>query len=496
MPAIDIDQGSPVSQASSVQRSKVRNTWISAFSNLSTAYNLVNINLAHVIMENEYCSGNGCPDAVTVASTACLVGAILGQLTFGYVGDCLGRSRALQLTMVLSILGALVSAFAVPLDSSDPSSVFTFLSISRLVLGIGVGGVYPLAATIAAESSGAHDRGRTVSLVFSMQGVGTLLVPLVGMVFLYSFGTELERAAAGKALPGISWRLVLGVGAVPGMILFPLKAVNSAGPNSPMANSPMARPSLSLLEALRMRAYWVKIIGCAGGWFLFDITFYGNTLFAPTVLHYVFHEGSLTPTIGDTLRDNLCWQLAVLALIGLPGYYMSVWLMDRVGRKAIQLQGFVFMAIIYAILGFYLNSLKDYSGLLLFVYGLTYFFSNFGPNSTTFILPSETFPAEVRSSLNGFCAASGKIGAAIGSSTFKPIVHASGAGIVFQLCALVAVLGVLVTVFCVEDRRGRGMEGDNLVEGRSDPALESGFQVNMAREQEIPPEQKERIRVD
>lgn len=52
---------------------------------------------------------------------------------------------------------------------------------------------------------------------------------------------------------------------------------------------------------------------------------------------------------------------------------------------------------------------------------LRYFFSNFGPNSTTFILPSESFPWEVRSSLNGFCAAMGKFGAVVGSSMFLPL---------------------------------------------------------------------------
>ena len=34
-----------------------------------------------------------------------------------------------------------------------------------------------------------------------------------------------------------------------------------------------------------MRTYWGKLMGTAGGWFLFDITFYGNSLFQPTVLH-------------------------------------------------------------------------------------------------------------------------------------------------------------------------------------------------------------------
>lgn len=457
-------------QDEAARRKQVRNTLIAAFSNLSTAYNLVNINLAHVLMENQYCGGDHCKEAVTTASTACLAGAILGQLTFGYVGDCLGRGRALFLTMILSILGALASAFAVPV-TSDPSSVFTFISITRLILGVGVGGVYPLAATIAAESSSDASRGRQVSLVFSMQGVGTLMVPLVGMVFIYGFGTYEDRHHSNLALPGISWRLILGIGALPGIILMPFKTAstsqsqNASQPSSSNMPVPQAE-SVSVFKALCMRKYWRSIIGCAGGWFLFDVTFYGNTLFAPTILKSVFHEKvgkGPAPVIGGNIADNLCLQLLVLALLGLPGYYISVWLMDRVGRKIIQLQGFIFMALLYAALGFSLKPMKHQAALLLIVYGLTYFFSNFGPNSTTFILPSESFPFEVRSSLNGFSAAMGKLGATLGSACFKPIVNSAGTGAVFYLCAGCAGLGVVLTALCIDDRRGRGMKGQSFV---------------------------------
>ncbi|CAE8627707.1 unnamed protein product [Polarella glacialis] len=442
------------------RKNQIRNTWIAAFSNLSTAYNLVNINLAHVCMENQYCGGDNCKNAVTAAGTACLVGAIFGQLTFGYVGDCLGRGRALQLTMVLSILGALVSGFAVPINSEDPSSVFTFLCISRFVLGIGVGGVYPLAATIAAESSASANRGRSVSIVFSMQGVGTLLVPLVGMVLLYSLGDDLHRRKNGLSIPGISWRLMLGLGALPGMILLRFKT-SSAAETSPAASPRPAGQSLTLMQALGMKRYWPKLVGCAGGWFLFDITFYGNTLFAPTVLEDVFKSStSGIPLTGKTLSTNLCWQLTLLALIGLPGYYVSVWQMDKLGRKNIQLQGFVMMAVLYGALGLWMDDLEGNAAVLMLIYGLTYFFSSFGPNSTTFILPSESFPREVRSSLNGFCAAMGKLGATVGSACFKPIISAAGTSAVFFLCAGCAALGVIVTVFFIDDLRGREMEGD------------------------------------
>eukprot|EP00747_Dinoflagellata_sp_TGD_P165952 gnl/TRDRNA2_/TRDRNA2_188017_c0_seq1.p1 gnl/TRDRNA2_/TRDRNA2_188017_c0~~gnl/TRDRNA2_/TRDRNA2_188017_c0_seq1.p1 ORF type:complete len:480 (+),score=64.28 gnl/TRDRNA2_/TRDRNA2_188017_c0_seq1:41-1480(+) len=462
MQARDIHNSTP-EQILAEQKRQRRNTWIAAFSNLSTAYNLVNINLAHVIMENQYCGGDNCKAAVTAAGTACLVGAIVGQLTFGYIGDCMGRGPALKLTMLLSIAGALASAFAVPINS-NPSSVFTFLSICRLVLGIGVGGVYPLAATIAAESSDNTNRGRNTSLVFSMQGIGTLIVPLIGMVLLYSFGKFEDRHVHNAHFPGIAWRMILGVGALPGIIMLPLKKTTSQQAATEVHQATPARQRLTLLQALATPRYWPKLLGCAGGWFFFDITFYGNTLFAPTVLKSVFHEQKgLTPTIGPDLQDNLCLQLMILALLGLPGYYVSVWFMDTMGRKVIQLQGFVMMAVLYGALGVFLDDLKKSSVLLLVVYGLTYFFSNFGPNSTTFILPSESFPEEVRTTLNGFCAAMGKVGATLGSATFKPVVNTYGSADAFYLCAICALLGLLVTIFGVEDRRGRDMTGNSFL---------------------------------
>merc|ERR1719411_12841 len=104
------------------------------------------------------------------------------------------------------------------------------------------------------------------------------------------------------------------------------------------------------------------------------------------------------------------------------------------GRKNIQVMGFVAMALLYAGLGAFLDPLSKSSTLLLIVYGLTYFFSNFGPNSTTFILPSETFPFEVRSTMNGFSAACGKAGAVVGSAAFKPIADSVGNGVAMALC--------------------------------------------------------------
>ena len=112
----------------------------------------------------------------------------------------------------------------------------------------------------------------------------------------------------------------------------------------------------------------------------------------------------------------------------------------------------------------------------------TVFFSNFGPNSTTFILPAETFPTHLRSTLNGFCAASGKLGATIGSAAFVPLKTAIGLGPTMVTCAVVSLLGMVLTIFFVEDRRGKDMAG----EGEGEPELLNDQGTNEVTTAQLP----------
>ena len=286
--------------------------------------------------------------------------------------------------------------------------------------------------------------------------------------------------------PALPARATTRAGALPGILLAPFKASETkkatgerttqaspgdhaeallvgAAPSSDGA-APRAAP-LTLLQALRMREFWPKILGTAGGWFLFDITFYGNSLFQPAVLKTVFDVGADDDAddaddggggddlVGADIPRSLCYQMLVVALIGLPGYFIAVCLMDRWGRYAIQLQGFAMMTALYLVLGLAYEPLADLPALLLVLYGLTFFFSNFGPNSTTFILPAETFPPEVRATFNGISAAAGKLGATIGSAAFKPMSVETSVGDTMVACAGVACLGFVLTYFFVEDHR-------------------------------------------
>lgn len=99
--------------------------------------------------------------------------------------------------------------------------------------------------------------------------------------------------------------------------------------------------------------------------------------------------------------------------------------------------------------------------------GLTFLFSNFGANTTTFVIPGEVFPTAARATCHGirwanarflalcvswsltlvpalFSAACGKLGAAIGAAALTPLNDAVGVSGVLGVCAAVALVGALV----------------------------------------------------
>ena len=81
--------------------------------------------------------------------------------------------------------------------------------------------------------------------------------------------------------------------------------------------------------------------------------------------------------------------------------------------------------------------------------------SNFGPNTTTFVIPGEIYPPEVRATCHGVSAACGKLGAATGAFFFPLILgpagssHPTNAGLRTSmfLCSGIAFLGAVVTHF-------------------------------------------------
>ena len=101
------------------------------------------------------------------------------------------------------------------------------------------------------------------------------------------------------------------------------------------------------------------------------------------------------------------------------------------------------------------------------LYGLTFFFSNFGPNTTTFILPTKLFLTRFRTTCHGIFGAVGKAGAIIGSVGFLWASHdhkedgypkAIGMTASSVILGVVCIMGLLVTTFFTRETMGRSLE--------------------------------------
>jgi len=431
---------------------------LSVLSNFSTAYNVLCISLALDILSNIHPEMT--VDDTSACSSALFAGMILGQLVGGALGDILGRHVAMTVVMLLQVLASLLSCLSTDIHIESIGiefSIFQVLACCRFVLGIGCGGIYPLSATLTAESSNNdtdaanstdgsennhhHNKAKSGAMAFSFQGVGYLAVPINCYILVKLFGESSD----------VAWRLLLGFGAVPGILLTVIRVYHNVRRQAVPKRLAMkdlnrvhAKRAPSVIEAIRNEDQLVrKLLGTAGCWLVFDIVFYGNTLFQPVVLDYAF--GSDDETAADTARDS-----ALISIMALPGYFTSVWMIGRQSPRYIQMQGFAIMAILFALIAAFFHQLSDNRVMLLVVYGATFFFSNYGPNTTTFMLPSMTYSKNCRSTLNGICAACGKVGALTGSIVFGQALEMYGQSFVFTCCAILSVVGCVLTEFCVQ----------------------------------------------
>jgi MFS transporter, PHS family, inorganic phosphate transporter len=114
-------------------------------------------------------------------------------------------------------------------------------------------------------------------------------------------------------------------------------------------------------------------------------------------------------------------------------------------HRRLQLTGFSMMALCFAIIGL-VPGMTTIVLPFLAVYGVSYFFTEFGPNMTTFVLPGELYPVSMRATGHGISAGIGKFGAFIGVFLFPALQTSFGLRGTLLLTAGVSVLGALVTL--------------------------------------------------
>lgn len=84
----------------------------------------------------------------TAIKAATSGGAVIGQVGFGWLADYIGRRKMYGVELAIIILSTLAQTFS---STSPAISITGVLIFWRVLMGIGIGGDYPLSAVITSE---------------------------------------------------------------------------------------------------------------------------------------------------------------------------------------------------------------------------------------------------------------------------------------------------------------------------------------------------------
>ncbi|KAI3888875.1 hypothetical protein MKX03_036059 [Papaver bracteatum] len=446
------------------------------------------------------------PNISAAVNGVALFGTLAGQLFFGWLGDKMGRKKVYGMTLGIMVVASIASGLSF---GHTPGTVMGTLCFFRFWLGFGIGGDYPLSATIMSEYSNKKTRGAFIAAVFAMQGFGILSGGVFAIVISSIFKSvykapPYEVDALGSTVPQADyvWRIILMFGAIPAAMTFYSRskmpetarytalvakdAKKAAADMSKVLQCEIeAEPekvetirdektnSFGLFSMQFVRRHGAHLFGTASTWFLLDIAFYSQNLFQKDVFSAI---GWIPKAATMNALDEVFWISRAQTLIALcstvPGYWFTVAFIDHIGRFWIQLVGFFMMTVFMFGLAIPYHHWTQPDNRIGFVimYALTFFFANFGPNSTTFVVPAEIFPARLRSTCHGISAAAGKAGAIIGAFGFLYLAqdkdpkkadpgYPAGIGVKNALIVLgfVNLLGMLCTLL-VPESKGKSLE--------------------------------------
>lgn len=256
--------------------------------------------------------------------------------------------------------------------------------------------------------------------VFAMQGIGQFASAVMCLIVTASFRSALEPAPTAAQCTGSCqlavdrmWRIIMGFGAVPACFALYYRITV---PETPRYTFDVARdifkaeqdtesylagrrrgftdehfrlqtvhihearlqvPRGSFKDFCRYFGQWKNgkvLLGTAASWFFVDVAFYGLGLNNSVILQSIGYGGQ--GNVYVQLYDSAVGNLIIVCAGSIPGYWATVALVDIVGRRPIQILGFVMLFSFFAIIGFAFHKLSPRD--ILVIYAFSQFFFNFG----------------------------------------------------------------------------------------------------------------------
>jgi len=384
---------------------------LSALGLVADIYDLNIINLVRPTLEAEFGTFTYIQDACITG--AALIGAVVGQVGFGLAADRLGRRVMFVSTATLVGLASLASAFLVP--------GIWWLPLWRFLLGMGIGGEYPLAAANTMENVVAKSSGWMLAAVFSSFAIGQVLGPVVVLLL-----------ASMSPSDSFVWRGCFAIGAAFALAIAMLRYA-LLNETASFRNTDSKNREDSMISAL-----WAMrrcLAGTVVGWFLYDVVTYGLGLFSSTI--FPAEPGVATAKV-----------LLLLNLASTPGYFFPIFVATVLPMRQMMLLGLsgmiVTLLMLWRTFDPAIANTKNFMFILCWT--LMRWSDTMGPGVATFTIPGQIYPTRIRATAHGMSAAAGKLGGFVGTMIFPFMENLVGLRCVFVFMAAVCCVLILCVI--------------------------------------------------
>lgn len=370
-----------------------------------------------------------------------LIGMALGAVISGTVADRIGRKKVFTITVLLY---SIASAFCALSWNYQSLLVFRFL------VGFGLGGELPVAATLVSEYAPSRVRGRFIVLLESFWGLGWIAAACIAYFFIPVYGWRMAFLIG--ALPALyvclirlhmpeSVRYLLTRGRVDEARQIVLSLEKQLHVPSPLFTG--ETETVPVVAKASFRELWKKpfmsrTIMLWLVWFGINFSYYGIFMWLPSL---VFQQGF---TVVKTFEYVL-----IMTLAQLPGYYCAAWLVDKIGRKY-TLSAFLLFS---GVASYFFGHASTAATLMM--WGSVMSFFNLGAWGVLYTYTPEQYPTAIRALGSGWAAGFGRFGGMAAPMMVGALLARSfGFVSVFYMFALVfAAVAVIVLSLGVESKQ-------------------------------------------
>jgi len=360
-----------------------------------------------------------------------LIGMALGAVLAGTLADRIGRKKVFSITVLLYSLSTGMCALSWSYES---------LLFFRFLVGFGLGGELPVAATLMSEYAPSHLRGRFIVLLESFWALGWLVAACIAYLLIPMFG----------------WKIAFVIGTLPALYVFLIRlhmpesvryllshnkvdeakeiilqlekklAVVSQpfnGELNPIEKGQVKEETPHFIK-LWNRQFRMRTLMLWLAWFGIVFSYYGIFMWLPSI---VFAQGF---AVVKTFEYVL-----IMTLAQLPGYFAAAYLVDVIGRKY-TLSLFLLMS---GVCSFFFGNASSSETLL--VWGAAMSFFNLGAWGVIYTYTPEQYPTAMRALGSGWAAGFGRIGGMLAPMLVGVMIAGSfGMNTIFLMFASVFVI--------------------------------------------------------